>query len=89
MLKKVFGTEKVNPPFSPALPSFLINIMILSYWDYSGEVCDLCMDLNHNSRRYYRSNNHRKIHQSMVKIMPCILKKHPIIGANDRGGVLS
>ena len=42
--------QSTLPPFSPALPSFLIDIMVLAYWDYSDEVVDLCMDLNKNSR---------------------------------------
>ena len=50
---------KVKAPLT-ALNSFIINGLILSFYDHYDEVMDLLMDLNKNSRVYWRTE-HRDI----------------------------
>ena len=76
-------TTQVSPPFNN-LKSFLINAEILGFWDYSDEVIDLCMDLNHNSRRYYRSETHRGVLKSILKVKRCERIQLDYLGIEER-----
>ena len=68
--------DKVKPPFTN-LPSFLICAEILSYWDNSDEVIDLCLDLNHNARDYIRKDTHWNVLKGMLAVQPCERIVHP------------
>ena len=59
VLNKKMSRAKVRAPLT-ALPSFIINGLNLSYYDNYDEVMDLLMDLNKNSRAYWRTE-HRDI----------------------------
>ena len=58
-LERKMTRARVKVPL-PALPSFIINGLILSYYDNYDDVMDLLMDLNKNSRAYWRTE-HRDI----------------------------
>ena len=68
--------ERVRPPFN-FLQSFLCCAEILTFWDYSDEVFDLCLDLNHNSRNYILSKVHMRSLRATLAIRPCVRFVYP------------